>query len=90
MLAAHSTHFACAQGKALAQGRLCASQLLPRRGRGGEFLKTRIVPQRIEHRIEPEQGRGKSQRNYESAAAEGAASLARAMVLSAKSYLIRG
>ena len=26
-----------------------------RRGRGGEFLKTRIISERIEHRIEPEQ-----------------------------------
>jgi len=26
-----------------------------RRFRGGEFLEARIVPQRIEHRIEPEQ-----------------------------------
>src|SRR6266446_3249799 len=26
-------------------------------GRGGEFLETRIVPERIEHRIEPEQCR---------------------------------
>ena len=29
--------------------------LLLRRGRGGEFLEARIVPERIEHRIEPEQ-----------------------------------
>jgi len=27
-------------------------------GRGGEFLESRIVPERIEHRIEPKQGRG--------------------------------
>jgi hypothetical protein len=26
-----------------------------RRGRGAEFLEARIIPQRIEHRIEPEQ-----------------------------------
>jgi hypothetical protein len=26
-------------------------------GRGGEFLEARIVPERIEHRIEPEQRR---------------------------------
>src|SRR5437867_13248841 len=26
-----------------------------RRARGGEFLKARILPERIEHRIEPEQ-----------------------------------
>jgi len=28
-----------------------------RYGRGGEFLEARIVPERIEHRIEPEQRR---------------------------------
>src|SRR4030095_2246856 len=28
-----------------------------RRGRGDEFLETRIIPKRIEHRIEPEQRR---------------------------------
>jgi hypothetical protein len=30
-----------------------------RRGRSGEFLKVRIIPERIEHGIEPEQGRSK-------------------------------
>ena len=34
-----------------------APQLLLRRGRGDEFLETRIIPKRIEHRIEPEQRR---------------------------------
>jgi hypothetical protein len=28
-----------------------------RRGRGGEFLEARVIPERIEHRIEPEQRR---------------------------------
>jgi hypothetical protein len=37
------------------QGRLCAPQMLLRRGRGGEFLEARIIPERIEHGIEPEQ-----------------------------------
>ena len=32
----------------------CLHSLL-RRGRGGEFLEARIIPKRIEHRIEPEQ-----------------------------------
>jgi hypothetical protein len=32
--------------------------LLFRRLRGREFLEARIIPQRIEHRIEPEQLRG--------------------------------
>ena len=31
---------------------------LLRRGRGDEFLEARIIPERIEHRIEPEQRRG--------------------------------
>ena len=60
-LAAHSTHSACAhplragKGKALAWGRLCASQMLLRRSRGDEFFEARIIPKRIEHWIEPEQ-----------------------------------
>ena len=33
-----------------------AQKNLFRRFRGGEFLEARIIPQRIEHRIEPEQG----------------------------------
>src|SRR6266567_3740059 len=33
------------------------SHVLFRRGRGGEFLEARIIPERIEHRIEPEQRR---------------------------------
>jgi hypothetical protein len=34
-------------------------KLLFRRGRGAEFLKTRIIPKRIEHGIKPEQRRSK-------------------------------
>ena len=32
-----------------------------RRFRGGEFLEARIIPERIEHRIEPEESRSKRQ-----------------------------
>jgi hypothetical protein len=32
-----------------------------RRRRGDEFLETRVVPKRVEHRIEPEQRRSKRQ-----------------------------
>ena len=32
-----------------------ADPCLFRRGRGGEFLETRIVPELVEHRIKPEQ-----------------------------------
>jgi hypothetical protein len=37
----------------LVQG-LTLSNRLFRRGRDGEFLEARIIPERIEHRIEPE------------------------------------
>jgi hypothetical protein len=33
---------------------ICAPQMLLRRGRGDEFLEARIIPERIEHWIEPE------------------------------------
>ena len=36
-------------------------KLLFRRGRLGELLEARIFAQRIEHRIEPEKGRGERQ-----------------------------
>jgi hypothetical protein len=36
---------------------VCAPQMLLRRSRGDEFLEARIIPKRIEHRIEPEQRR---------------------------------
>jgi hypothetical protein len=38
---------------------VCAMLLLFRRGRIAEFLKARIIPERIEHRIEPQQRRSK-------------------------------
>ena len=34
-----------------------APQMLLRRGRDDELLEARIIPERIEHRIEPEQRR---------------------------------
>src|SRR5439155_12670372 len=39
------------------QGRLCAPQMLLRRGRGDQLLEARIIPERIEHWIESEQRR---------------------------------
>ena len=41
---------------------VCAPQMLLRRGRGDEFLETRIIPERIEHGIEPEQRRSERAR----------------------------
>jgi hypothetical protein len=38
--------------------------MLLRRERGGEFLEARIIPERIEHWIEPEQSR--SERHVQS------------------------
>jgi len=40
---------------------VCAPQMLLRRGRRDQFLEARIIPERIEHWIEPEQRGSKRQ-----------------------------
>src|SRR6266480_969577 len=59
-----SSAFLCSSGIILVRRE--ANPFLPRRGRTNKFLEARIIPKRIEHRIEPKQRR--SERHVKAAA----------------------